>query len=107
MSFAMSTEAMYEQRKTVTRRQGWQNLQPGTLLWAVEKGMGLKKGERVRKIGLLRVVHVDRLPIHAIDQRDVDLEGFDVTPEVFIRFYCRANKVTPDDLCTRIEFEHV
>lgn len=107
MSFSATLEAVRTRRKTVTRRQGWDHLKPGDELWAVEKAMGLKKGEKIKRICLIRVVHVDRLPIDLIDQEDVYREGFDTTPEAFVRFYCRFNKVAPSDLCTRIEFEYI
>jgi hypothetical protein len=58
MSFSMTTEAVRDHSKTVTRRLGWWNLQPGTLLQAVEKAQGLKKGEHVKPICVIRVVSV-------------------------------------------------
>ena len=60
MSFSMTTEAVRRREKTVTRRLGWWNLQPGTILQAVEKAQGLKKGEHVKPICLIRVVSVTR-----------------------------------------------
>lgn len=36
MSFSMTTEAVRRREKTVTRRLGWSDLKPGTLLWPVE-----------------------------------------------------------------------
>ena len=50
MSFSMTTEAIRDRSKTVTRRLGWSFLQPGDLLWAVEKGMGLKKLAKLRDL---------------------------------------------------------
>lgn len=49
ISFALTTEQIRNQTKTVTRRVGWANLKPGTLLQPIEKGQGLKKGDRARK----------------------------------------------------------
>ena len=46
MSFAMTTEQVRNQTKTVTRRQGWRFLNAGDILQPVVKGMGLKKGEK-------------------------------------------------------------
>jgi len=40
MSFSMTTDAVRNRTKTVTRRLGWNFLKPGDLLWAVEKGWG-------------------------------------------------------------------
>ena len=56
ISFSMTTEAVRRREKTVTRRLGWWNLKPGTVLQAVEKAQGLKKGEHVKPICLIRVV---------------------------------------------------
>jgi hypothetical protein len=52
MSFSMTTEAVRNRSKTVTRRLGWWGLQPGTILQAVEKAQGLRKGEHVKPICL-------------------------------------------------------
>ena len=46
----MTTEAVRRREKTVTLRLGWWKLQPGTILQAVEKAQGLKKGEHVKPI---------------------------------------------------------
>jgi hypothetical protein len=109
MSFALTTDQVRNQTKTVTRRQGWMFLGPGDVLQPVVKGMGLKKGEKVQRIGgHIRVKSVCRIPINDIDRNDTDNEGFpDMTPREFIEMYCKANGVKPDDVCTRIEFEYV
>jgi len=46
----LTTSQIKNKPKTVTRRLGWWYLQPGNIINAVEKGMGLKKGEKVKKI---------------------------------------------------------
>ena len=56
MSFAMTTEAVRNQTKTVTRRFGWWFLKPGDMVQPVEKAMGLRKGE-VGYMGLVLSVH--------------------------------------------------
>lgn len=105
MSFALTIEQFRARTKTVTRRKGWSHLKPGEFLMGVEKAMGLKKGERIRRLGLIKVESVRSEPIKAISQRDVILEGFpDWTPSQFVDFYCRHNKQTPDDLTNRIQF---
>src|ERR1035437_2744663 len=59
ISFTLTTAAVRERRKTVTRRLGWTDkLKPGDILQAVEKAQGLKKGEHVKPICLIRVVSV-------------------------------------------------
>jgi hypothetical protein len=51
ISFALTTAQVRARTKTVTRRVGWTFLKPGDLLQPVVKCRGLKKGERVEKIG--------------------------------------------------------
>jgi len=42
MSFAMTTNQILAQTKTVTRRFGWWNLKTGDVVQPVKKTMGLK-----------------------------------------------------------------
>ncbi len=110
MSFSATIEAMRERRKTVTRRLGWANLKPGTILRAVEKVRGLKRGERVRDIGLIRVVSVrTELLWSILDQGsdEVRREGFDMEPSEFVSMFRAANQCGPWQKVQRIEFEHV
>lgn len=109
MSFALTTEQVRNQIKTVTRRQGWANLNPGTLLQPVVKGMGLKKDEKVEKIGgLIRVLSVRCEHIFQITQAEVIREGFpDMGNGEFVDMYCEANKTHWSDICHRIEFEYI
>jgi hypothetical protein len=94
--------------KTVTRRNGWAWLQPGTILNGVNKSQGLKKGEHPVKLATIRVVSVRREPLSAITKEDVVREGFaGWTPEQFIAFYAGHNGGDADMLVTRIEFEYV
>jgi len=44
--------------KTVTRRVGWKHLKVGDLLQGVEKGMGLKAGETIKRLAVIRVTDV-------------------------------------------------
>ncbi len=108
ISFALTTPQFKDRTKTVTRRNGWRFLKPGDLLQAVEKGMGLKKGEHPVKLGIVRVVSVRFEPLNAITQEDVIAEGFpDWTPRQFVEFYAKHNKCAEDHEITRIEFEYV
>jgi hypothetical protein len=50
MSFSLTTPQVYAGTKTVTRRLGWRFAKAGQRVCAVEKGMGLKKGEKVKRI---------------------------------------------------------
>lgn len=110
MSFSLTTPQMLARTKTVTRRLGWRELRPGTLLQAVEKSQGLKKGEKVRKLGVIRVVDVRHEELIAIvhEKADVAREGFPGhTPGEFVRFFCSHNNCDERTFVTRIEFEHV
>lgn len=102
MSFALTTAQILDRSKTVTRRTGWAFLKPGDLIQAVEKGMGLKKGETVRKLAVLRVLNVRREPLAALVQNltygfdEVQKEGFAAhpmvmgSPDCFVDFYRNA-----------------
>jgi len=105
MSFSITTKQMYQGEKIVTRRLGWSHLKVGDIVCAVEKGMGLKKGEKVKKIGLIEIVSVTREPLSRVTFTECVREGFpDMSPDEFIAMFCRANKCTPDTQVNRIGF---
>lgn len=114
MSFQLTTEQMRARTKTVTRRLGWCDLQPGTVLQAVEKCQGLRKGQRVSKLGVIRVVSVrrerltDLLHRHDYAAAEMKLEGFaGMEGRAFVEMFCRANDCFITEYVNRIEFEHV
>jgi hypothetical protein len=114
MSFSMTTEAVRDRSKTVTRRLGWWRLEPGEVLQAVEKAQGLKRGAHVKPICLIRVVSVSEEPLDAIFDRDpneVEREGFPgLTPAEFVATFIEHNKrdgVWWNTLVNRIEFEYL
>lgn len=109
ISFALTTEQVRSQTKTVTRRTGWGFLVPGTLLQPVVKGMGLKKGERVQKIGgPIRVVKVSGEWMSDFDDpAECVREGFpDMTPDEFRSFFIASHGGGEELRVTRIEFEY-
>lgn len=69
MSFAMTTGQFKARTKTVTRRFGWWFLKPGDVVRGVEKAMGLKKGEKVKALSLIRIVAARPEPLNAITAR--------------------------------------
>src|SRR5437016_5637880 len=99
ISFSMTTPQFLDGSKDVTRRVGWEYLRVGDLLSAVEKGMGLKKGEKVKRIGTIRVVDVRQEPLDLMT-RDPEYgltecrrEGFpNMAPSEFIEFFCRGHR---------------
>ena len=105
MSFAMTTEQIKDKTKTVTRRFGWNFLEPLTDIWAVEKAMGLKKGEKIKKLRLLHVMSVRKEPLNAITKEDCLKEGFPYfEPEDFVKMMCDHYKCKPNAMINRIEF---
>jgi hypothetical protein len=107
ISFSLTTDQIRAKTKTVTRRLGWHNLKPGTLLQACVKCMGLKPGEKIQKLAVIRVVAVEREPLEEITVDDVRREGFDaMTPDEFIKVFCEHMGVDRFAEVTRIEFEY-
>lgn len=114
MSFMLTTEAMRNKSKTVTRRIGWEFLKPGDRVMAVEKGMGLKKGEKVNRLGIIEIVSVRRESLYrlTIDKDYADQEaikeGFPhMTGNQFAVVFCNYHRVSIDYAPNRIEFKHV
>lgn len=115
ISFAMTTRQFLDGTKTVTRRLGWENLRAGDELCAIEKGQGLKKGEKVKRLGMIRVINVRREPLDLIatdlvyGRCEVDREGFPgMGINEFVMFFVRGHKgCTPQSIITRIEFKRV
>ena len=105
ISFALTKAQFLNGTKDVTRRLGWATLGPGDTLRAVEKGMGLKKGEHPVVLGVIEVVSVRRERLHEIAADDVRREGFpDMTPEEFVAMFCKHMGCANDAVVTRIEF---
>lgn len=115
MSFALTQPQVLDQTKDVTRRLGWQHLKEGELLQPVEKCMGLKPGEQIRRIaGPVRALLRRREPLDTLTRwpdyglREVAREGFpDWTPAQFVEMFCDTHRgCAPASLITRIEFSY-
>ena len=108
ISFAFTKEQFLNGTKDVTRSLGWKDLKSGQRLMAIEKGMGLAKGEKIVRLGVIEILSASRERLWMINQADVIREGFPAwTPEQFIDFFCKANECTRDDKVTRIWFKRV
>ncbi len=108
MSFALTTEQFKARTKTVTRRFGWWFLKPGDVVRGVEKAMGLKPGEKIKPLGMIRVCSTRSEPLDAITQDDVVREGFpNWTPEQFVSMLVEHYGVSPTAKVNRIEFEYL
>lgn len=115
MAFSLTTEQVRLGQKTVTRRTGWADLEPGELFCAIEKGMGLKKGAKVRRLAVLRCVsnrpeglwHMIERPEYG--RAEARREGFpEMDGAAFIEFFCRTHRgCTSSSKPNRIEFEYV
>jgi len=108
MSFAMTTEQVRAKTKTVTRRFGWWFLMPGDVVCAVEKAMGLKRGEKIERLALIRIVSTRAEALSEITQEDVIKEGFpDWSPDQFIQMLAHHYGVLHSSVVNRIEFEYL
>lgn len=108
MSFALTTPQFKARTKTVTRRMGWWFLKPGAVLMGVEKSQGLKKDEKVKRLGLIEVVSVSSERIQEFYSADLVREGFpNMTPFEFVEMFCKANNCVPDAWVNRIEFKYL
>lgn len=108
ISFAATIPQVYNQTKTVTRRNGWDNLKVGERLWAVEKAMGLKKGQSPVVICQIEVTGLRWERLNMIDGAEAVLEGFHKTEDAhLVGLLCRAYRLHESDHIHRIEFKYV
>ena len=108
MSFAMTTEQVVAQTKTVTRRFGWYRVKPGDFIQPVQKSMGVKRGEKVVRLGSPIIVVSARIePLDLITQEDVAKEGFpDWTTDQFVSLLTHHYNCKPWEPVNRIEFKY-
>lgn len=116
MSFSLTTPQILARTKTVTRRMGWSRLKAGEVIQAVEKGMGLRKGQRVNRLALLRVLNVRREQLNQLccgygyGVSEIAREGFEGEHSIasFVEMFRRSHKgCTPMSGVTRIEFAYI
>ena len=93
MSYALTTQQIMDEDKEVTRRLGWWNSKPGEIVNACKKCMGLKKGEKVRRLKLIEFTNIRMDPLNDITDEDLIKEGFpDWTRCQFMRFFLESHK---------------
>ncbi len=108
ISFALTTEQFRNRTKTVTRRLKWEKLKAGDLLCGVVKGMGLKPGEEIQRLGVIRVMSVRRECLSNLDHLDVRDEGFPaMTPREFVGMFCKHMGCDQREIVTVIEFKYI
>ena len=114
MSFSLTTSQIIRHEKDVTRRWGWYDAKPGDRYRAVEKCMGLKKGEKMVLLAFIEVVRAEQDPLEALS---IDTYGpSEMTREGFpgrdpADFVAMLRKIKPKS-CNqehpmRIEFKYL
>lgn len=112
MSFALTTSQAYTQVKTVTRRMGWATAKPGQLIQQVEKGMGLKAGETIKRIHVIKLEDNMKEQLSVLTKypqygmTELIREGFpNLTPGQFVEMFCDTHKgCTPETAVNRLSF---
>jgi hypothetical protein len=112
MSVALTEDAVRACTKTVTRRLGWRQLEPGTRLTLCRKVMGRKRPDGtvdpLVRICDVQVVSVRREPLDRITEDDVAREGFTgQTPAEFVEFFTEHMRCDPSTEVTRIEWRYL
>ena len=114
MSFSKTTAQIRARTKTVTRRLGWGDLKPEDMVCAVEKGQGLKKGEKVKRIAPLRIEGLRPESLLKIleepdyGRREMILEGFPGRDPVdFVEMFLEMNEFDyTEKKINRIQFSY-
>lgn len=135
MAVSLTEQAVVDRRKTVTRRLGWQFLRPGQHLTLCRKVMGRRRGdgtvEPIVRLATVEVIDVRSEPLNAITLDDIEAEGVpwetwgtwcdpqiiasNLEPDdwermcrhLWVRWFCRAQRVNPDTDVTRIEWRYI
>ncbi len=108
MSFFMTTEQIKNETKDITRRFGWWFLKPGDRVCAVEKGQGLKKGEKINRLKVIEIVSTRAEMLCSITKADCVREGFpELTPSHFVSMLCDHYGIYPKKIVNRIEFKYI
>jgi len=109
MSVALTTDAVRERRKTVTRRMGWEYAKPGDQIQLCEKVMGRRAGQPLVRIALVELTDVSRVRLDTIPPEECALEGlWHMSPDEFVAMFCATHKgATPDGLVTRLAWKYL
>lgn len=122
MSVAMTTDAVIERRKTVTRRKGWWEdkngrrlLRPGDTLTLCRKVQGRKPGEPLERLAEVEVASVRREVLGRIvwepeyGAAEVAAEGFPgLDPfDFYDRYFIAAQGIGITEEITRIEWRYI
>lgn len=108
MSFAMTKKALLSGQKDVTRRreETWKSLRAGDTVLAVDKVMGMKKGEKAVVWGTCLILDVRVEVLNTATDDEARREGFPgETGKEFVDMFCKKMNCAPTDRVRRIEFE--
>lgn len=113
IAFSKTINQCRSRLKTVTRRWAWSDLKPGTILQQVEKGQGIPRGGKVKKIYPIQVINNRAEPLNRImleteyGAKEMILEGFPgMQPCDFVSMLCEGDKHKPQDIIHRIDFRY-
>lgn len=121
MSCSLTTDAVRNRTKTVTRRAAWtwRNLKPGDRLTLVEKAMGLPKGARQVVLANVEVVSNDVVKLRDMTDEECAREGLPaMTAGEFVAFWMTSHRlhfgppygpgaVSRDMVVRRIEWRYI
>jgi hypothetical protein len=109
MSFFATTPQFRARRKWATRRLGWPDAKAGDRVIAIEKGQGLRLGEKQVVLGEILLVDARREQLDVgVTQRECFLEGFpDMDPAAFVEFFAKMHSIPRDTEVTRLEFRYL
>lgn len=117
MGFQHSLAQVRNHSKTVTRRLGWKFLTLADMLYACEKSMGLRKGEKKIIYETLQPICLRWEPLNRMivnpeyGRQECIKEGFPhLSPKEFVDMVLkmhRAEKLTPESLIHRIEYKFI
>lgn len=123
MSVAMTTDAVIDRTKTVTRRKGWWKdkrgrrlLHEGDTLTLCRKVQGRKPDEPIERLAEVEVIGVRREPLTELLHEGALYAGFEMIregvagmpPAEFVRrFFVEAQGMSVDDEVTRIEWRYL
>ncbi len=107
ISFFMTQPQIISKTKTQTRRFGWKTLKVGDELQGVKKCQGLKKGEKIEQLCLIKITAIRVEPLNAITKSDCIKEGFsDYEPIDFVNMIVKHYGCEPDAVIRVIDFEY-
>lgn len=118
MSVTLTEAAVVARQKTVTRRLGWEYLEPGDRLTLCRKVQGRRRKdgtvEPLVRLAEVEVVSVRRERLNAIRNDDVAREGFETDPndprapsEQFVSFFVKNMRCWHGEEVTRIEWRYL